>query len=223
MWVCVCGSASKYSETEHRLLEARGVFFSGQPEQSWHPSNRFSPPAFLLSSPPAPILTSFCQLFTAIFGGKRQQIRRGHIRSQEINYEMKSVLNSLASNDSASIEGDFEDLGRLVAPLLRRSRRSPLFTWRSSPPLLLQLTSWELLAPLPPCTTAPPPIQPPPPTPPVLYWRENLVIVAGKYVFAKSELAQELRILTETNKYIHINHDLWSEHWLKSWSKFFQG
>ena len=72
-----------------------------------------------------------------------QQIRRDHIRSQETNYEMKSVLNSLASNDSASIEGDFEDLGRLGAPLLRRSRRSPLspLGGAAPSPLLLQLTS----------------------------------------------------------------------------------
>ena len=63
-------------------------------------------------------------------------------KGQEINYEMKSVLNSLASNDSASIEGDFEDLGRLGAPLLRRSRRSPLSPLGgAAPPLHLQLTS----------------------------------------------------------------------------------
>ena len=142
--MCVCRPASKYSETEHRLLEARGVFFLASQSNLGIPQIVSHHPPFSCHHhrhPFSPHFASFSQDFLAGGGNKLRVIK---FEVTFPNYDMKSVLNSLASNDSASIEGDFEDLGRLGAPLLRRSRRSPLSSLGGappSPPLLLQLTS----------------------------------------------------------------------------------
>ena len=41
---CLREGVCKYSVTELGLLEAPGLFFWRAQSQSWHPSNRFSPP-----------------------------------------------------------------------------------------------------------------------------------------------------------------------------------